>query len=54
VSALFLCRTDGKRAAVAGQRAEWRGWIKGKPLPNDPEAAFVGFYRKRQRRMAGG
>jgi hypothetical protein len=33
--------------------AEWRDWIKGKPLPNDPEAAFVGFCRKRQRRMAG-
>lgn len=31
--------------------AEWRDWIKGKPLPNDPEAAYVGFCRKRRGRM---
>jgi len=33
--------------------AEWRDWIRTKPLPNDPEAAFVGFCRKRQKMMGG-
>jgi hypothetical protein len=33
--------------------AEWRDWMAGKPLPNDPEAAYVGFCRKRRQRMEG-
>lgn len=33
--------------------AEWREWMESKPLPNDPDAAFVGFCRKRQRCMDG-
>ncbi|SMF97749.1 Initiator Replication protein [Methylomagnum ishizawai] len=39
---------------IYGLEAEWRDWIKGKPRPNDPDAAFVGFCRKRQRRMEVG
>ncbi|BBL77364.1 replication initiation protein [Methylomagnum ishizawai] len=39
---------------IYGLEAEWRDWIQGKPRPNDPDAAFVGFCRKRQRRLAAG
>jgi hypothetical protein len=39
---------------IYGLEAEWRDWIKGKPLPNDPDAAFVGFCRKRQRKVEAG
>lgn len=30
---------------------EWREWMRNKPLPNDPEAAFVGFCRKRYKNL---
>lgn len=39
---------------IYGLEAEWRDWIEGRPLPNDPDAAFLGFCRKRQRGMGAG
>jgi hypothetical protein len=46
-------RKAAPRLDIYALEAEWRDWIKGKPLPNDPEAAFAGFCRKRARRMEG-
>jgi len=37
--------SDGTRIC----NLRWRDWIRTKPLPNDPEAAFVGFRQKRQK-----